>query len=176
MNRPLFTVATLGVALFVAASCGGDSDSPDASDTIASSSTVASVTAPALTTSVPLPGVTTATTAAAAPVTAPPTTAATATTTAASATTAAPRVVTSPSDNVRRGDTGAGVEQIQTALKAAGYDIGVDGVFGQITDRAVRDYQGKNGLAVDGIVGPNTWAKLGSASTASATTTSTTTA
>jgi murein L,D-transpeptidase YcbB/YkuD len=175
MNRPLFTVATLGVALFVAASCGGDSDSPDASDTIASSSTVASVTAPALTTSVPPPGVTTATTAPAAPVTAPPTTAAAATS-SAPGTAAAGRVVTSPSDNVRRGDTGSGVEQIQTALKAAGYDIGVDGVFGQITDRAVRDYQGKNGLAVDGIVGPNTWAKLGSASTASATTTSTTTA
>jgi peptidoglycan hydrolase-like protein with peptidoglycan-binding domain len=74
------------------------------------------------------------------------------------------------------GTPAPGVEQIQTALKAAGYDIGVDGVFGQVTDRAVRDYQGKNGLAVDGIVGPNTWAKLGSASTASATTTSTTTA
>jgi peptidoglycan hydrolase-like protein with peptidoglycan-binding domain len=91
--------------------------------------------------------------------------------TPAAVTTIASRVVTSPSENVRKGDTGPGVEQIQTALRAAGYDLKADGVFGDVTDRAVRDYQEENGLTVDGVVGPNTWAKLGSAGEATTTTT-----
>lgn len=36
----------------------------------------------------------------------------------------------------------------------------MDGYFGPMTESAVRDWQRKNGLAVDGIVGPNTWASL----------------
>ena len=36
-----------------------------------------------------------------------------------------------------------------------------DGIFGPITDEAVRDLQKSHGLAVDGIVGPKTWAALG---------------
>jgi peptidoglycan hydrolase-like protein with peptidoglycan-binding domain len=63
------------------------------------------------------------------------------------------------------------VEQIQTALKAAGYKLPADGIFGAVTDNAVRDYQKKNGLAVDGVVGPKTWAKLGAAGGSSSTTT-----
>jgi peptidoglycan hydrolase-like protein with peptidoglycan-binding domain len=36
----------------------------------------------------------------------------------------------------------------------------VDGIFGPITEGAVKDFQQSKGLAVDGIVGQNTWPKL----------------
>ncbi|PGS46819.1 hypothetical protein COC46_20550 [Bacillus sp. AFS041924] len=36
----------------------------------------------------------------------------------------------------------------------------MDGVFGILTEKAVKEFQHKNGLVVDGIVGPKTWAKL----------------
>ena len=38
--------------------------------------------------------------------------------------------------------------------------LNVDSVFWTLTNNAVRTYQGMNGLKVDGVVGPNTWAKL----------------
>jgi hypothetical protein len=36
----------------------------------------------------------------------------------------------------------------------------VDGIFGMLTDRRVREFQVKRRLAVDGIVGPQTWSAL----------------
>ena len=51
---------------------------------------------------------------------------------------------------------------IQTKLKRWGYYTGnVDGIYGSLTREAVRYFQRKNGLAVDGIVGPKTAAALG---------------
>lgn len=51
---------------------------------------------------------------------------------------------------------------IQTKLKRWGYYKGsVDGIYGSQTREAVKYFQRKNGLAVDGIVGPNTAAALG---------------
>lgn len=54
------------------------------------------------------------------------------------------------------------VKEIQRRLKAWGYYSGnVDGIYGDQTYRAVRYFQSKNGLAVDGIVGSRTAEKLG---------------
>src|SRR5688500_4377777 len=55
------------------------------------------------------------------------------------------------------GSRGSEVKRLQLALLAHGYNIGHDGIFGPMTDRAVRDLQKTRGLVVDGIVGPRTW-------------------
>ncbi|GLI36821.1 peptidoglycan-binding protein [Geobacter hydrogenophilus] len=61
----------------------------------------------------------------------------------------------------RRGSTGAEVKAIQVRLAELGLYIGdVDGVFGGGTESAVKNFQQKNGLDVDGIVGEDTWKKL----------------
>lgn len=65
-------------------------------------------------------------------------------------------------DLYKRGATGATVTEIQTRLKAWGYYSGaVDGIYGSRTEAAVRWFQKKNGLAVDGQVGSATLAALG---------------
>jgi len=62
----------------------------------------------------------------------------------------------------KRGSTGSTVSEIQQKLKNWGYYSGdVDGVFGSRTEAAVRLFQQKNGLAVDGKVGAQTLAALG---------------
>lgn len=61
---------------------------------------------------------------------------------------------------VQYGSSGGDVKKLQEALNKKGYNLDVDGQFGSKTQSAVRDYQKKNGLAVDGIVGKNTWGKL----------------
>ena len=62
----------------------------------------------------------------------------------------------------KKGSTGSVVTQIQTKLKSWGYYTGnADGVFGSATETAVRAFQKKNGLTVDGKVGPATLKVLG---------------
>lgn len=62
----------------------------------------------------------------------------------------------------RIGSRGQEVTNIQTRLSRWGYYKGaIDGIFGYQTYRAVRQFQYKNGLKVDGIVGPQTLAALG---------------
>lgn len=60
------------------------------------------------------------------------------------------------------GSSGSDVRLCQSKLSQWGYYKGsVDGVYGSETARAVREFQRKNGLTVDGVVGPETWAALG---------------
>ena len=66
-------------------------------------------------------------------------------------------------NTLRKGDKGSQVKALQALLIGYGYDCGrtgADGDFGAATDSAVRKYQSRSGLTVDGIVGAKTWAKL----------------
>lgn len=49
---------------------------------------------------------------------------------------------------------------LQAILVCKGYNISVDGDFGTNTEKAVKDYQAKSGISVDGIAGANTFYKL----------------
>ena len=60
------------------------------------------------------------------------------------------------------GSRGSEVTQIQTKLKRWGYYKGnIDGIYGSQTVEAVKYFQRKNGLAVDGIAGKSTLAAMG---------------
>lgn len=62
---------------------------------------------------------------------------------------------------LRFGSRGTLVEYLQLALVRAGYtSLTVDGIFGARTRDAVRDFQQKNGLSADGVVGRRTWNAL----------------
>jgi peptidoglycan/xylan/chitin deacetylase (PgdA/CDA1 family) len=64
---------------------------------------------------------------------------------------------------LRFGDRGQAVATLQQQLRAAGLDPGpVDGIFGPVTQAAVRRAQALLGLEVDGLAGPRTAAGLGS--------------
>lgn len=61
------------------------------------------------------------------------------------------------------GSSGTYVKEAQTILAGLRYSIGhygADGIFGNSTRSAVIKFQRDNGLSADGIVGPDTWAKL----------------
>jgi peptidoglycan hydrolase-like protein with peptidoglycan-binding domain len=59
---------------------------------------------------------------------------------------------------LRVGDQGEAVRQLQARLRTLGiYNGPVDGIFGPLTESAVRQVQSDNSLTVDGIVGPATW-------------------
>ena len=65
-------------------------------------------------------------------------------------------------DLYKKGSRGDVVSEIQTRLKNWGYYSGaVDGLYGSRTEAAVRWFQQKNGLSVDGQVGNQTLAALG---------------
>ncbi len=62
---------------------------------------------------------------------------------------------------LRKGSRGQEVRELQQRLVSLGYNTnGIDGIFGNGTDRAVRQFQRDNNLVVDGIVGPATLGKL----------------
>lgn len=65
------------------------------------------------------------------------------------------------SRNLKKGSTGSDVRELQTKLNSIGYNCGkVDGIFGTKTLAAVKRFQQAYRLAVDGIVGKNTYKKL----------------
>ena len=62
--------------------------------------------------------------------------------------------------NVRKGAEGNITYLIQAMLVCHSFDIDADGIFGPATENAVREFQKRNGLSQDGIVGKNTFNKL----------------
>ena len=54
---------------------------------------------------------------------------------------------------LQRGDSSAEVMQMQSALKALGYSLTVDGKYGASTEAVIRVFQRTYGLTVDGVAG-----------------------
>jgi peptidoglycan hydrolase-like protein with peptidoglycan-binding domain len=61
---------------------------------------------------------------------------------------------------VQQGSQDHPVKTLQYLLGARGHPVTVDGIFGPVTDAAVRAFQQGKHLAVDGIAGPQTWTAL----------------
>lgn len=69
--------------------------------------------------------------------------------------------VTSSYPLLKNGSKGDKVKYLQYKLLSRLYNPGtIDGIFGNNTIKAVKEFQKDNGLGVDGIVGPKTWNKL----------------
>lgn len=66
----------------------------------------------------------------------------------------------SPWPQTRQGDHGHPVRTLQDLLRERGHFVAVDGSFVPLTDGAVRAFQQRRGLAVDGVVGQHTWRAL----------------
>ena len=70
-----------------------------------------------------------------------------------------------PSNTIlRMGSRGTLVQKLQEALAAQGIGVTIDGIFGNGTHNAVRQYQRNKGLLIDGIAGPGTLSSLGGSS------------
>jgi len=65
-------------------------------------------------------------------------------------------------ESLHRGEVGEGVRDLQRRLGGLGFDCSADepGQFGSATEAAVRAFQQRRGLLVDGLCGPYTWAVL----------------
>ena len=61
---------------------------------------------------------------------------------------------------VRRGARDHPVRTLQRLLRAHNHSVAVDGVFAVRTEAAIRAFQASGGLAVDGVVGRQTWQAL----------------
>lgn len=64
-------------------------------------------------------------------------------------------VVPYPNKVIKKGSRGIDVQRVQRAVGLK--ESQVDGIYGSVTDKAVRAYQKRKGLPVDGIVGKYTW-------------------
>ncbi|WP_071188318.1 peptidoglycan-binding protein [Trichormus sp. NMC-1] len=79
-------------------------------------------------------------------------------------TTSTPRSATNKRQNpnlITKGDEGENVKVLQARLRIAGFYFGnPSGIFGPITEEAVKRFQKAYKLSADGVVGPTTLAKL----------------
>src|SRR5204863_94697 len=67
----------------------------------------------------------------------------------------------STQQTLERGSEGPEVEQLQRTLVELQFKPGeIDGVFGVLTESALKMFQTSKKIAPDGIVGPQTWEKL----------------
>lgn len=71
-----------------------------------------------------------------------------------------PQLALEPGQLLSRGSRGDKVRQLQEMLNARGAQLDVDGVMGNDTARAVREFQQRSGLDVDGVVGKDTLGAL----------------
>ncbi|GAA6623867.1 peptidoglycan-binding domain-containing protein [Scytonema sp. NUACC26] len=58
------------------------------------------------------------------------------------------------------GNEGIAVRALQRLLSYNGYAVQIDGVFGALTEAAVKSFQNQRSISVDGIVGTKTWLAL----------------
>ncbi|WP_106792087.1 N-acetylmuramidase family protein [Aquimarina sp. Aq78] len=61
---------------------------------------------------------------------------------------------------IRYRSNGQDVHFLEEILTTLGYQVYVSNFFGKDTDAAVRDFQTRHNLVIDGIVGLKTWSKL----------------
>lgn len=61
---------------------------------------------------------------------------------------------------LKKGMRGVDVKELQTKLNTRGYSLSIDGIFGKNTRAAILDFQTKNNLYIDGVVGMKTYEKL----------------
>ncbi|MTJ48655.1 peptidoglycan-binding protein [Dolichospermum sp. UHCC 0259] len=71
-----------------------------------------------------------------------------------------PRTQNQPMPVISFGSSGISVRALQKLLIANGYGITIDGVFGPVTETAVKAFQNRRRLSTDGIVGQKTWWEL----------------
>ncbi|MCC5600414.1 peptidoglycan-binding domain-containing protein [Nostoc favosum] len=65
-----------------------------------------------------------------------------------------------PMPTLSFGSSGVAVRALQRLLVANGYAVRVDGIYGALTESAVKAFQNQQNLATDGVVGQQTWRAL----------------
>ncbi|NDJ21670.1 peptidoglycan-binding protein [Nostoc sp. B(2019)] len=65
-----------------------------------------------------------------------------------------------PLPNLYFGSSGVAVRALQRLLISNGYAVRIDGIFGALTETAVKAFQNQQNLSVDGVVGQRTWRAL----------------
>lgn len=75
---------------------------------------------------------------------------------------ASPKPSTFKLPTLGQGSSGSVVRVLQQLLNFKGFSVTVDGEFSTTTEEAVKQFQQRNNLAVDGIVDAKTWYHLSS--------------